>query len=90
MVSYKAVWKHYEIYVNDIFVCSCDADELTETLKEYGYYSCQRKSMKKIVFVIIGVLLIMCGCTGQGKVKGKPVSEVYGSGYGNWKEARAG
>lgn len=40
MVSYKAVRKHYEIYVNDIFVCSCDADELTETLKEYGYYSC--------------------------------------------------
>lgn len=40
MVSYKAVRKHYEIYVNDIFVCSCDAGELTETLKEYGYYSC--------------------------------------------------
>ena len=46
--------------------------------------------MKKIVFLIIGVLLIMCGCTSQGKVKGKLVSEVYGSGYGNWKEARAG
>ena len=40
MVSYKAVRKHYEIYVNDVFVCSCDAGELTETLKEYGYYSC--------------------------------------------------
>lgn len=42
-----------------------------------------------MVIVIISILMIMCGCTGEGKVSGKLVSEVYGSGYGNWKEAYA-
>lgn len=30
----KNVDGHYEIYVDGVFECSCDAGELTETIKE--------------------------------------------------------
>lgn len=30
----KNVDEHYEIYVDGVFECSCDAGELTETIKE--------------------------------------------------------
>lgn len=30
----KKVMEHYEIYVNDEFYCSCDINELNETISE--------------------------------------------------------
>ena len=33
-IKAKNVDGHYEIYVNGKFECSCDAGELTETIKE--------------------------------------------------------
>jgi hypothetical protein len=33
-VKVKKVNEHYEIYVDSKFICSCDTNELTETLKE--------------------------------------------------------
>lgn len=37
----KRVYNHYEIYVDDEFYCSCDVEELNETLDEI------RKEMRK-------------------------------------------
>lgn len=34
IISYDERDEHYEIYVEGIFECSCDAGELTETLQE--------------------------------------------------------
>lgn len=33
-ISYAELDGHYEIYVDGMFECSCDAGELTETIKE--------------------------------------------------------
>ena len=33
-IEVKKVKGHYEIYINGEFVCSCDINELTETLRE--------------------------------------------------------
>ncbi len=33
----RRVKEHYEIYVNGTFVCSCDVNELDETLEEMEY-----------------------------------------------------
>lgn len=33
-ISYAEWDEHYEIYVDGMFECSCDAGELTETLQE--------------------------------------------------------
>ena len=34
VIKPKNVDGHYEIYVDGVFECSCDAGELTETIKE--------------------------------------------------------
>lgn len=33
-ISYDECDEHYEVYVDGLFECSCDAGELTETLAE--------------------------------------------------------
>lgn len=33
-IEIKKIKEHYEIYVNGKFTCSCDINELTETLEE--------------------------------------------------------
>ena len=34
MYEYRRVKEHYEIYLDGVFVCSCDVGELRETLDE--------------------------------------------------------
>lgn len=44
---------------------------------------------KKIMFVAIFTIILLCGCSSKKRPAGEIVSESYGKGYDNWQEAYA-